>query len=91
MTAFSPIVNFGYSLGLTRVMVDFLTEYRLQPGAVFERHGLITGPESDWTRADQATIDLLKLEVNADDSLPAEVKELAEKLLDSASIPPVGG
>jgi hypothetical protein len=91
MTAFSPVVKFGYSLGLTRVMVDFLTEYRLQPGAVFERHGPITGPESDWARADQGTIDLLKLEVNADDSLPAEVKELAQNLLDSALVRPEGG
>ena len=85
MPAILPNPRFGYSLILSRAEVDFLTTYRLQPGAVFERHGMVLGPETSWTRTDQATIRLLKLGVTEDGSLPEEVKVLAQALLESAS------
>jgi hypothetical protein len=49
-----------------------MSAYRLQPGAVFERHGTILGPGPDnaWTRASQATIDMLKIQVEQDERLP---------------------
>jgi hypothetical protein len=85
MNPIPPNPSFGYSLALSQVMVDFMTEYRLQEGAVFERHGLIIGPEGAWTRANEGTIEILKIQVRIAVNLPDDVKALALRLLDSAS------
>src|SRR5579863_9031252 len=83
--------KFGYSLLLSQVVVDFITTYRLQPGAVYETHGPVIGPPGTWVRASQETILLLKTQVEHDITLPPDVKVLAENLLDSASQPPPPG
>lgn len=54
-------------------MVDFLTEYRLQQGGVFERHGLITGPQGNWSKATAGAVELLRVEVAMDPNLPEDV------------------
>ena len=83
MDGLPPNPNFGYSLVLSEVLVDFLSSYKLQPGAVYESHGPVTGPMSPWIRSSPDQVGILRVLVG-ESELPTDVKALAEQLLASA-------